>query len=554
MVAERALRNLWPITIVATVTLLASCGGGSSSPAPQTVSASASSQPTPSSINISGKITYDRVPHNQSSGLDYTNIAKSPARGIIVEALDASSAVLLSTISNTDGSYSFTVKPNTDIQIRAKAQIISENPNQWDFQVTDNTQGNKLYALQGSLVSSGTTARQTRDLHAPLGWTGESYGESRASAPFAIIDTIYSAVETFTAIDPNIEFPALELRWSKNNRTALGDKSQGFIGTSAYSPDADDNAIYLLGEDGRDTDEYDPHVILHEWGHYFEHQMSRADSLGGLHSLTDRLDARVAFSEGWSNALAATLLNDPHYRDSSGTSQKYGFSFNLENSNIRSPGWFNEASIGEIIYDIFDSQSEAGDNISAGLKPLLPILTSEEYKNNAVFATIFSLADTMRQSQSFDNSSLNTLLNSQGVFGQGPNGNGEQNSGAIRSALPVYKAASLNGPAVDLCSVDDAGTFNKLGNREFIFLNLQTETNVTIKASKSSGDENRDPDFNIWQANRLIDKSRSSIKGEETFRGELPAGDYVIEVYDFFNINGAGSKRGDGCYAFKVTG
>jgi len=547
------VQRLWLLILTLISMTLTSCGGGSSSTAPQSVNTTAS-PPTASSVTLSGKVTYDRVPHNQNSGLDYANVTKTAARGVVVELLDASNEIIDSTISNSDGFYSFTLEPNIDVRIRIKAQILSESQAKWDFQVTDNTQSNKLYALQGTLASSGASSQQNRDLHAPMGWTGESYGEPRAAAPFAIIDSIYSAVQTFAAIDPDIDFPALELRWSVDNRTALGNKAQGFIGTSAYDPDETDSAIYLLGEEGRDTDEYDSHVILHEWGHYFEHQMSRADSLGGLHSLTDRLDARVAFSEGWSNALSAMILNDEHYRDSSGASQKFGFSFNLESQTIRNPGWFNEASIGALLYDIFDTQSDTDDEISAGLEPLYNIMTSQSYKDSPVFATVFSLSDAMRQNTAIDNVSLNTLLNSQEISGQGPDGSGESNSGAIRSALPVYKEASLNGPAIDLCSVDDAGTFNKLGNREFIFLSLEAETDLTISALKSSGDENRDPDFNIWQGNRLIDNSASSIKGEETFRGRLSSGDYVIEVYDFFNINGVGSKRGDGCYTFKVTG
>lgn len=361
-------------------------------------------------------------------------------------------------------------------------------------------------------------------------------------------------MQTFVEIDPEIDFPALELRWSVNNRTVIGDKAQGHIGTSAYDPDEDNGTIYLLGEEDRDTDEYDPHVILHEWGHYFEHQMSRADSLGGLHSLNDRLDARVAFSEGWGNALSAILLNDETYRDSSGVSQGFGFSFNLESRQINNPGWFSEASIGSLLYDIFDSHADTNDNISAGLAPLYSAITSQNYKDSPVLATIFSLSDALRQSGNFDNSSLNALLNSQGISGQGPDGNGERNSGAIRSSLPVYKEAYLNGAAIELCSVDDAGTYNKLGNREFIFLGLEAETELVFSAIKSSGDENRDPDFNIWQGKRLIDKSVSSTKGEETYQGHLPAGSYVIELYDFFNINGVGSKRGDGCYTFRVTG
>lgn len=548
------MRSLWLMTLTLIAMLLVSCGGESASPTPQAVNSSATSQASASAVTVSGKITFDRIHHNQNSGLDYENVTRNPARGIIIEALDSSNQILTSTLSDSEGAYSFTLDPNTDIRIRAKAQILSEAQAKWNFQVTDNTQSNRLYVLQGSLASSGSSAQQIRDLHAPSGWTGESYGDTRTAAPFAIIDSIYTAVQTFVAIDANIIFPALEIRWSVNNKTARGDKSEGLIGTSAYSPEEGNGVIYLLGEEGRDTDEYDSHVILHEWGHYFEHQMSRTDSLGGLHSLSDRLDARVAFSEGWSNALSAIILKDENYSDSSGTSQRFGFSFNLESPNIRNTGWFNEASIGAILYDIFDSGAEADDEISAGLNPLYPIITGQDYKESSVFATIFSLSEAMRQSLDFDNSSLNRLLNSQGISGQGSDGSGERNSGAIRSALPVYKEVSLNGPSTNICSVDDAGTFNKLGNREFVFLSLGTETNITLSATKTSGDDNRDPDFNIWQGNRLIDTSTSSQRGEEIFQGQLPAGDYVIEVYDFFNINGTGSRRGDGCYNFRATG
>jgi hypothetical protein len=536
---------------------MAACGGGSgpseitpSLLAPNSGSGSGSA----TSVQLSGKITFDRVPHAQTSGLDYANTSKQPARGIIVEAIDASGNILMSAMSDSDGSYEFTLDAQTDVLIRAKAQLLSDKAAKWNFKVTDNTQDNQLYALEGSLVSTGTNARQSRDLHASHGWTGQSYEETRAAAPFAILDTVYIAAQTFVEIDPNISFPALELRWSVKNRTTRGNKSEGHIGTSAYFPDERSGAIYLLGAENRDTDEYDPHVIIHEWGHYFEHQMSRTDSIGGLHSFNDRLDARVAFSEGWSNALSAMITDDPIYRDSSGGSQKVGFAFNLETSFISNPGWFNEASIGSVIYDVFDSASDRSDNISVGLEPIYKVMRSEAYINAPVFATIFALTDGLRRDGTLGNEAINTLLESQSISGEGPNGNGESNSGAIRSALPVYKEVKYDGPSVELCSVDDAGIHNKLGNREFIFLSLETDRNITLSAMKANGDEQRDPDFNIWQGNDLIHKSASSAKDQEIFKGRLEAGDYVIEAFDFFNVNGNGSKRGDSCYNFSVTG
>src|SRR5690606_40072898 len=50
------------------------------------------------------------------------------------------------------------------------------------------------------------------------------------------------------------------------------------------------DVIYLLGAENVDTDEFDTHVILHEWAHYFEKALSRTDTIGGMHQYADYLD------------------------------------------------------------------------------------------------------------------------------------------------------------------------------------------------------------------------------------------------------------------------
>ena len=74
--------------------------------------------------------------------------------------------------------------------------------------------------------------------------------------------------------------------------------------------------IALLADLTEDTDEFDQHVIAHEFGHYIEFNFSRADNIGGAHGLGDKLDPRVAFGEGFGYAFAAIVLNDPVARDS----------------------------------------------------------------------------------------------------------------------------------------------------------------------------------------------------------------------------------------------
>lgn len=533
--------------------LLTACGGSGSTASPSVAPQSSAPTPAPqASVTVTGKMTYDRVPHNDVAGLDYANTATAPIRGAVVEAVNASGAIVASTLTDQDGDYTLRLNANNNIRLQVKAQLLSDRRQTWDVQVTDNTQNNNIYALVGLLASTGNNAEQIRDLHAPHGWTGQSYDETRSAAPFAILDSIYSAVTQFAEIDQNIQFPPLQVHWSVNNSTVIGDRTLGQIGNSAYFPDGDSGAIYILGEENRDTDEYDPHVIIHEWGHYFEHQMSRTDSIGGFHSLNDRLDARVAFSEGWSNALSAIITGDPIYKDSSGPLQATGFAYNVEAENVTNPGWFNEASVGAIIYNIFDDQSNEFDEISAGLKPIYNVMRSDNYKRSLVFATIFSLADGLRADQTINNFDIDRLLNAHDISGNGPNGNGESNNGAIRTALPVYKEIKADGVPVQTCSIDDAGIFNRLGNRDFIFLNIESEVDVKISITKINGRDRRDPDLNIWKSGELIHTVNTATANEEIFQGRLIAGSYIVETFDHNNILGLTSRRGDSCYDLTV--
>ena len=533
---------------------LLGCGGGGGSSAAAPTALSPSSQAPVNSVTISGKLTYDRVPHAGNAGLDYTNTVQLPIRGVVVDAVDANGEIMTSTVSNDDGDYRLNLNANTEVRLQVRAKLMSVAAASWDVEVSDNTDGDALYVLQGSLASTGSTSQQSRDLHAPHGWTGQSYGGTRAAAPFAILDSVYTAIKRFVEIDPTIAFPALDIHWSTRNRTFFGDLSQGNIGSSAYHQDGDSGAIFILGQENVDTDEYDPHVIIHEWGHYFEHQMSRTDSIGGLHSLQDRLDPRVAFSEGFGNALSAIITDDPVYQDSFGQAQESKFSYDLESFETDKPGWFAEASIGAIIYDIYDSNVDADEDIAVGLGPLYSVMRNDAYRQSPVFATIFAFADGLRAEGSIPSTDLEALLETHSISGNDANGNGELNNGAIRSALPVYKEITPNGEIVQFCSLDDAGVFNKLGNRDFTFMTLSEEADITISVEKISGLDARNPDFNIWQAGTLIHRAANTSENQDSFQGHLEAGDYIIEAFDNFNIAGTFSQRGDSCYNLSVQG
>ena len=538
---------------VSVFALLGACGGGGGGSAPVTASAA----PVPvsvSKVTISGKITFDHVPHNASQpGLDFNNISKFPARRVPVELLDGAGTVLQSGITDAQGGYQFTVNPNTDVQIRAKARVSSSSGARWDFMVSDNTRTNTLYALTGSLASSGINASQVRDLNASSGWGGASYNGTRAAAPFAILSSLYDAALTLESADPDINLPRLEIRWSKNNLPLFGNFASGQIGSSAYHKDIDGGVIYLLGHAANDTDEFDPHVITHEFGHFLEDKLARSDSVGGAHDLGDKLDARVAFSEGWANAFSAITSGASVYRDSMAAGQNAGFSFDLENNDVANPGWFNEGTVGALIYDIYDSSSDGNDVITAGFAPLLDALAHPEHKTADVFTTVYSYAAALKAGAGLAPSDLDDFLASQSITGQGQTGEGEQNSGEILTTLPVFKTLTLDGPAAQICSVDDAGSYNKLGNREFLTLNIAADGNYQINMQTSDAGLDRDPDFVIWKQGQEMYTADTAGQNAEVFTGELSQGRYVLEAYDHENVMGSTADSGDTCFNVVLT-
>ncbi|MEM9843115.1 MAG: hypothetical protein AAF767_10700, partial [Pseudomonadota bacterium] len=262
------------------------------------------------------------MPHRSNfRGLDYNAITQEPARGVVVEAVNAGGTVLDTDTTDAAGAYSVTVDASTDVQIRVRSELQQTGGATWDVQVVDNTSGNAIYVLSGALADSGMT-NSTRNLNAPSGWDPSAnggaggYAATRAAGPFSILDAIYQTVTDIAAVDPDVTFPALQVFWSINNRPSnIINDATGDVGTSSYTRVGGVPTIRILGAENVDTDEYDIHVVVHEFGHYFEDQLSRSDSPGGSHSLNDRLDARLAFSEGWGNAFAGMILDDPNYRD-----------------------------------------------------------------------------------------------------------------------------------------------------------------------------------------------------------------------------------------------
>jgi hypothetical protein len=541
--------------------LLVACGGGGGG---------GGGGPSPTSVTISGKASYQRVPFstNANLGLSYANAAEQPIREAIVELIQSGGNTLATTTTDSNGNYALTAPANTSVFVRIQAQLRKTTTPARSIRVLNNTNGNALYVLDSAVFNSGAT-NQTKNLLAGSGWGGTSYTGARSAAPFAILDTLLAAAE-FVVANGNaaLDLPGLDVFWSPQNNSSSGDVALGQIGSTLYttvSTGGPAAGIYVLGAENVDTDEYDQHVLAHEFQHFLEDTISRTESPGGPHAPNDRLDLRVAFSEGFANAFSAMVLNDPLYSDSLGAQQSRRFSLNME-SNAASPaGWYNEASIQSVTWDLYDAASDdtskGPDAVALGYRPLLEAFTGR-LRTGPALTSVYPFVTDLKGRAGAPVTAIDTLVTSQNILVVDEWGTNETNDGSVPGGLPLYAPLTLNGGAQPVCGTTAVGTYNKIGNRLFLRFSLAAARAVTIRAQYSAAGSTApfsplsDPDIVLY-GNGFLDNADSTTSGDESLTRTLEAGEYVIEVYEWSHLDptySAAERRGDTCFNVSVTG
>ncbi|MCB4762910.1 MAG: hypothetical protein LGB78_03245, partial [Sulfurovum sp.] len=359
-------------------------------------------------VSIGGKITYDFVPGSEK-GLDYAHTQKRPVRGVVVELLDENGITIAETNTDSRGRYNFENIPvDTDVKIRIKAQMYKTGTPGWDVRVVDNTGRGSLNIVETTLFNTGTS-QKIKYIHFPSGWGKYSYVTPRVAAPFAILDTIYKCMQLILSADPSTVFPLLKVNWSELNNISIGHYDRGDIGSSQYK----NGQLYILGKADEDTDEYDAPVIAYEWGYYYQDKFSRSGNTKDSYRHNDFLDIRFAFNGGWNTAFVAMALKDPVYWDTagSGQSESRGKVINIEGGiPNNTSGWFSEASVHRILYDLYDSGTdESFDTLSLGFDPIHKIMTGPQ-KNVGAFTSIFSFIALLKKARPYDADAIDKIV------------------------------------------------------------------------------------------------------------------------------------------------
>lgn len=548
---------------------LASCGGGGSSDAPSTddnpISDVQDCEQTGDAgrpVSLSGTLTFDRVPLRTSPriGLDYTATLAMPIRSVRVEAIICGGQIADSTISDAEGNYALQIPAGARGLVRVKALAESTEPgHDWSIAVRDNTSRDALYVFDDA-ASTNNGSNELRDIHITSGWTGSNYGEVRAAAPFAILDTIYTAVlRVQQAMDSSALGP-LAVFWSVNNRLVESqrDDAAGELPSTFYEYNAGQHRIFVLGEENVDTDEYDEAVLLHEWSHFMAARMSRDDSMGGAHGLNQALDPRIAYSEGFSNAFAAILADNPIYIDSSGVQQNsfFGLVFDLENNQAfpgSQAGWFSEVSVGSIIYDLYDLNSDGADELSLPLAAFFSILDGPQ-RNTAAMVTLFPFIYALQQAYPEASAGIDSLLRLQGIDPVNDDYGSEQHnwSGLVLEGEPSLQSElALDGSAQQICLSQRFGNYNKLANRRLLRFSLPSDQRLAFRLSRITG-QGSNPYLGVFRNGEyrfgFVAQDRDALEFTET----LQAGDYILELSDDANLDPDNVEGVEGCYDVSI--
>ena len=477
--------------------------------------------PAPSTVTLTGRATYDSIP-NLNGPLVYAGVSARPVRAASVEVLDANGAAVATATTDDNGIYAVTVPANAMLTVRVQALLLrSGAAATWDVSVRDNTKENALYTMESTAFSSGTAAVK-QDLHAPSGWDGTGYKSLRVAAPFAVMDTVYTAMQKVQSVAPETRFPALKVFWSPNNLPSVGNRVVGQIVSSHFTSAPGGAEIYVLGKEDVDTDEFDAPVIAHEWGHYYETMLSRKDSAGGMHGEPDRLDRRVAFSEGWGNGWSGIALERRNYVDSYGPRQARGGDMNLSQGLADNPGWYREVSIQSIFWNL---------NAQVGFKPIHDALTSASFKSGAALTSIHSFAAALNTVSPGSMFALAGLLRGQRISdaANDPFGLLERNDSgapAVPNVLPMHTEAQVGVP-VAACVSNVAGGPNKVGNFSYFHFTAPASRDYVWQLMPSTEGSNLDISF--YRAG-VISRFR---RGDSALRVALDANaDYIAAVHD----------------------
>jgi len=327
---------------------------------------------------VSGKVTYEDFTVGR------TTLAAAgrqvPARQVLVQVVRRSDDVVLSDgYTNAAGDYRITFDNDGDPGVYVRVLAMSD---------TD-TNKQEVQALNGELYSWETT---------------ETFDETEDSVRENINFEIKKADKAAA-----LNLMDVGLRSHDYARTSMGkalDKvtwkwTEGSLANGNNYSYHSAGSIVVLSS-ATDPDEYDDPVLAHEFGHFVMWNVSTNNSPNGQHHPMNRVDGRLAWSEGWGTFFGQAALGQPMYvdttRNAAGASTS-GNSWSIEtpptaagsahplgNAGNTMSGNVSEGIVSAVLWDLHDTTNEARDTLSGRDGAIFGSFTKYLRSPNARFA------------------------------------------------------------------------------------------------------------------------------------------------------------------------
>jgi len=343
---------------------------------------------------------------------------------------------------------------------------------------------------------------------------------------------------------PELKLPPLNVFWSPKNRPiAEGQKPDDAVGlltTSYYLNNLAQEGVaaaerryglFLVGAENVDTDEYDLSVVAHEFGHYVEDKLSRADNIGGSHTDEEVLDMRVAFGEGWGDGFSSIVRDTPIYVDTNGPQQAQA-ALVVDISQLPAGafviGWTSELAISNLLYTLYQAPE-------VGFGPIYQTLRNEQRVAPAL-TSLFSFATYLRTRLTPGGQAVldGLLAKAHTVDGAQLDIWGSRQTLQVpgrpeldRLFMPI--TTTLGATPQTVCLSNTFGTDNKWANWRVLRFEVASAGRYNLLARPIDAGDAWGYGFSVWKAG-TEQADRSSDQEKNIGRFDLTAGEFAAVV------------------------
>jgi len=456
--------------------------------------------------------------------------------------------VVLTLSTDPWGYYCQDVDADTPIRVRVCSRS-AVPPASLSVLVMDNATDQVSYAMESSSFTTSGNGYVRLDLLAP------AEGPARIAGAFNLLSEC-SRASRRVQDTLNLLLPPLRVFWEPGNAAYIS--TSGF-----YTKDFGSGpvpAIQILGgligaEEFTDTDEFDDHVVVHEYGHYVQHAVSTDSSPGGRHG-GERLVPNLAFSEGFATWFACTILGDSMYRDTVGRGDWGYVGVDMDGESVAwqlplVKGIGSEETVLEILWDLFDGPTKPGDRDAdgqeLGFAPVLGAVAS--FDPSADYPSLYTLLDALVTRGDLTVAKVDALTHApeeQGV--PYPPSPSEAFPRELDAGVPVTDFVDARRPYhpgdpswkfwLSSTGGNPYNPANGYNSRRYYRFTLTAEAPVTLTLDiAGSGESPENLDLYLLNPQNGVLASSTGSSHLERIQGSFAPGTYIVEVRGFYETS-----------------